>query len=72
MNFSYWEYKEWFTNNDFIVVGSGIVGLNCAIRLKERFPKSKIIVLEKGLLPQGASTKKCWICLFWEHFRIAK
>ena len=52
MNFSYWEYKEWFTNNDFVVVGSGIVGLNCAIHLKERFPKSKVIVLEKGLLPQ--------------------
>jgi len=64
MNFSYWEYKEWFTNNDFIVVGSGIVGLNCAIRLKERFPKSKIIVLEKGLLPQGASTKNAGFACF--------
>ena len=66
MNFSYWEYKEWFTDNDFVVVGSGIVGLNCAIHLKERFPKSKVIVLEKGLLPQGASTKNAGFACFSE------
>ncbi|MGB1392253.1 MAG: NAD(P)/FAD-dependent oxidoreductase [Flavobacteriaceae bacterium] len=64
MNYSYWEYKEWFSNIDFIVVGSGIVGLNCAIQLKNRFPESKVIVLEKGLLPQGASTKNAGFACF--------
>ena len=64
MNYSYWEYKEWFANTDFVVVGSGIVGLNCAIYLKERFPKSKVLVLEKGLLPQGASTKNAGFACF--------
>ena len=64
MNYSYWEYKEWFANNDFVVVGSGIVGLSCAIHLKERFPKSKVLVLEKGLLPQGASTKNAGFACF--------
>jgi len=64
MNYSYWEYKEWFLNNDFVIVGSGIVGLNCAINLKKRFPKAKILVLEKGLLPQGASTKNAGFACF--------
>ena len=64
MNYSYWEYKEWFTGNDFVIIGSGIVGLNCAINLKERFPTSKIIILEKGLLPQGASTKNAGFACF--------
>ena len=64
MNYSYWEYKEWFTNNDFVIIGSGIVGLNCAINLKERFPKAKVIILEKGLLPQGASTKNAGFACF--------
>ena len=64
MNYSYWEYKEWFTGNDFVIVGSGIVGLNCAINLKDRFPNSKIIILEKGLLPQGASTKNAGFACF--------
>ena len=57
MNLSYWEYKTWLSNVDYTIVGSGIVGLNCALHLKNRFPKAKILVLEKGFLPQGASTK---------------
>jgi glycine/D-amino acid oxidase-like deaminating enzyme len=64
MNYSYWEHKEWFDNNDFVIVGSGIVGLNCAIHLKDRFPKSKVTILEKGLLPQGASTKNAGFACF--------
>ncbi|WP_111308918.1 NAD(P)/FAD-dependent oxidoreductase [Confluentibacter sediminis] len=64
MNFSYWEIKSWFTNIDFTIVGSGIVGLSCALHLKRRFPKSKILILEKGMLPQGASTKNAGFACF--------
>ena len=64
MNLSYWELKNWFTNVDYTIVGSGIVGLHCALQLRERFPKSKILVLEKGLLPQGASTKNAGFACF--------
>lgn len=64
MNYSYWELKEWFTNIDFTIVGSGIVGLNCALELKRNYPKAKILVLEKGMLPQGASTKNAGFACF--------
>lgn len=64
MELSYWEYKTWLTNVDFTVVGSGIVGLNCALHLKEKYPKSKVLVLEKGSLPQGASTKNAGFACF--------
>ncbi len=64
MNLSYWERKTWFSNIDFTVVGSGIVGLNCALSLRKRFPKAKILVLEKGILPQGASTKNAGFACF--------
>jgi len=64
MKLSYWEYKTWLSNIDFTVVGSGIVGLSCAIQLKKRYPKAKIIVLEKGMLPQGASTKNAGFACF--------
>lgn len=64
MNLSYWEIKNWFSNVDFTIVGSGIVGLNCALHLRERFPESKILVLEKGILPQGASTKNAGFACF--------
>ncbi|MEO9511117.1 MAG: FAD-dependent oxidoreductase [Flavobacteriaceae bacterium] len=64
MELSYWEYKTWLSNVDFTVIGSGIVGLNCAYNLSLKFPKSKIVVLEKGVLPQGASTKNAGFACF--------
>lgn len=64
MNLSYWEIKSWLTNIDYTIVGSGIVGLSCALKLKERFPKSNILILEKGVLPQGASTKNAGFACF--------
>lgn len=64
MDLSYWEIKSWLTNIDFTIVGSGIVGLNCALNLKERFPNANILVLEKGTLPQGASTKNAGFACF--------
>ncbi|WP_339625890.1 FAD-dependent oxidoreductase [uncultured Maribacter sp.] len=64
MNLSYWERKSWFSNIDFTIIGSGIVGLNCAIELKNNFPKARILVLEKGTLPQGASTKNAGFACF--------
>ena len=64
MNLSYWEMKSWLTNVDFTIVGSGIVGLNCALSLKSRFPKANILILERGILPQGASTKNAGFACF--------
>ncbi|WP_299272168.1 FAD-binding oxidoreductase [uncultured Psychroserpens sp.] len=64
MNLSYWETKSWLTNIDYTIVGSGIVGLNCALELKQRFPKAKILIVERGTLPQGASTKNAGFACF--------
>uniref|UniRef100_UPI0037519C2F NAD(P)/FAD-dependent oxidoreductase n=1 Tax=Flavobacterium sp. TaxID=239 RepID=UPI0037519C2F len=64
MNLSYWELKNWFTNVDYTIVGSGIVGLHAALRLREKFPESKILILEKGMLPEGASTKNAGFACF--------
>jgi len=64
MNLSYWEIKSWFTNVDFTVVGSGIVGLSCALYLKEKKPNATVLLLEKGILPQGASTKNAGFACF--------
>jgi gamma-glutamylputrescine oxidase len=54
--FSYWEQQS-FSHYDHIVIGSGIVGLCAAIELTERFPGQRVLVLERGLLPTGASTR---------------
>lgn len=53
---SYWE-RQSFIAYDHIIVGSGIVGVSTAIELKEAFPTARVLVLERGLLPSGASTR---------------
>ncbi|WP_339846798.1 FAD-dependent oxidoreductase [uncultured Dokdonia sp.] len=64
MNLSFWERESWFNNVDYTIVGSGVVGLMCAIRLREKDANSKIVILEKGLLPNGASTKNAGFACF--------
>ncbi|MCA0131229.1 NAD(P)/FAD-dependent oxidoreductase [Winogradskyella alexanderae] len=64
MNLSYWEIKTWLTDVDFTIIGSGIVGLSCALELRRIYPNANILVLEKGLLPQGASTKNAGFACF--------
>ncbi|CAM4088259.1 FAD-binding oxidoreductase [Flavobacterium antarcticum] len=64
MHLSYWEYKSWFQNVDFTIVGSGIVGLHAALNLRARFPESKILIIEIGSLPEGASTKNAGFACF--------
>ncbi len=64
MNLSFWELETYFRNVDFTVIGSGIVGLSTAYHLRLNHPKAKIIVLEKGMLPEGASTKNAGFACF--------
>jgi gamma-glutamylputrescine oxidase len=53
---SYWEREE-LLQYDVIIVGSGIVGLSTAISIKEARPGLDVLILERGLLPSGASTR---------------
>lgn len=53
---SFWEHKT-FTHYDYIIIGAGITGLSTACAIKEKRPKASVLVLERGLLPTGASTK---------------
>lgn len=62
-NWSYWEKKNFF-NADVVIVGSGIVGLNAAITIKTKHPKISVLVLERGFLPAGASTKNAGFACF--------
>jgi gamma-glutamylputrescine oxidase len=53
--FSYWEQQS-FSHYDHIVIGAGLVGLSAAIALKQA-KSGRVLVLERGLLPTGASTR---------------
>ncbi len=53
---SYWEKNQFsFFNN--IVIGSGLAGLFTALNLKQKFPNERVLILSKGWIGRGASTK---------------
>lgn len=60
---SYWENKH-FLNADLIVVGAGFVGLSTAIHFKRAHPSAKVLILERGIFPTGASTKNAGFACF--------
>lgn len=61
---SYWEKATFFHGIDTLIIGSGIVGLSAAIHLRERDPARKVVVLERGPLPIGASTRNAGFACF--------
>ncbi|MGL4599114.1 MAG: NAD(P)/FAD-dependent oxidoreductase, partial [Bacteroidia bacterium] len=61
---SFWEYDRYFSGVDVVVIGSGIVGLTAALVMKEREPALRILVIERGALPSGASTKNAGFACF--------
>jgi len=63
-NLSYWEKDSFLRRADFTVIGSGIVGINAALKWKEKYPKSRVVVIERGSLPSGASTKNAGFACF--------
>ncbi|GAA4440786.1 FAD-dependent oxidoreductase [Pontibacter saemangeumensis] len=64
MELSFWERDSYFSNIDALIVGSGIVGLNAALHLTTLKPRLKVMVLERGLLPTGASSKNAGFACF--------
>jgi glycine/D-amino acid oxidase-like deaminating enzyme len=64
VNISYWETDRYLSVQDLVVVGSGIVGLFTALNYKKQNPKAKVTVLERGVLPFGASTKNAGFACF--------
>lgn len=61
---SFWERKEYFENIDFLIIGAGIVGCSTAFHLKKKYPDAKVLIIERGFLPCGASTKNAGFASF--------
>lgn len=53
---SFWDANSEL-EQDYIIIGAGIVGLSTAIELKMQQPEAKVLVLERGTLPVGASSR---------------
>ena len=61
---SFWEHEVFFKDIDVIIIGSGIVGLSAALHLKTSAPDLKVVILERGIYPYGASTRNAGFACF--------
>lgn len=61
---SFWEKQSWFHSADLLIIGGGIVGLSAALHAKIAYPAKRIVVLEKGVRPAGASVKNAGFACF--------
>ena len=61
---SYWELKSFFKGIDHLIIGAGIVGYSTALSLKALNRNSKILIIERGVLPFGASSKNAGFACF--------
>ena len=62
--FSLWEKESYLGPRDVVIVGGGLVGLWSAWFLLQARPSLRITLLERGLLPSGASTRNAGFACF--------
>ncbi len=64
MDISVWEKESFFEHKDIIIVGSGLSGLWCAYHLKKLQPQLTVSIVDRGLIPTGASTRNAGFACF--------
>jgi gamma-glutamylputrescine oxidase len=62
--FSYWEKQTYFSPQDVVIIGSGFCGLWSAYHLIQKNAALKITIIERGIIPTGASTKNAGFSCF--------
>jgi len=61
---SIWERETFYAPQDVIIAGSGFVGLWSAFQLKKKNPALKITIVDRGIIPTGASTRNAGFACF--------
>jgi glycine/D-amino acid oxidase-like deaminating enzyme len=64
IHLSYWDHSSLFRDLNTAIIGSGIVGLCTAILLRRKDPSRRIVVLERGPIPYGATTRNAGFSCF--------
>jgi gamma-glutamylputrescine oxidase len=64
MDLSIWEKESFYAPCDLIIIGSGFVGLWSAYYLKKRNPRLSITIVDRGIIPTGASTRNAGFACF--------
>ncbi|HXD77013.1 MAG TPA: FAD-dependent oxidoreductase, partial [Puia sp.] len=61
---SVWEKESFFAPADIVIAGSGLVGLWSAWYLKQKEPSLRVTIVDRGIIPAGASTRNAGFACF--------
>ena len=64
MQVSIWEKESFYADKDVIIIGSGFTGLWSAYELLKKNEKLKVAIVERGVIPEGASTRNAGFSCF--------
>lgn len=64
MQVSIWEKESFYAPADVLIIGSGLSGLWCAWHLKKKKPGMSITIVDRGIIPTGASTRNAGFACF--------
>ncbi|MBD3616484.1 MAG: FAD-binding oxidoreductase [Gracilimonas sp.] len=61
---SFWESELYNREHDLIIVGAGLTGQSIAYFYKQNHPDEKVLVIDRGFYPIGASTRNAGFACF--------
>lgn len=64
MQISIWEKQSFYAHHDIVIIGAGLVGLWTAYEIKRSQPGASVLIIEKGIVPTGASTRNAGFACF--------
>jgi gamma-glutamylputrescine oxidase len=64
MDLSIWEKESFYSPRDVTILGSGFVGLWSAYYLKKQHPHRSVSIIDRGIIPTGASTRNAGFACF--------
>ena len=64
MQVSVWEKESFYAHSDVLIIGSGFVGLWSAYFLLCEDPSLRITIVDRGVIPAGASTRNAGFACF--------
>jgi glycine/D-amino acid oxidase-like deaminating enzyme len=72
MHPSLWEKESFYSPSDIIIAGNGFTGLWSAYYIKKKYPRLSVTIVDRGIIPTGASTRNAGFACFGSVTELVK